>query len=254
MLLEGRNLIKHFDGVHAVDGVSIRVARGEIVAVVGPNGAGKSTLLDLLTGAQHADSGDIVVDGTSVTGQSLECFSQVGCIRTYQQPRYVAELTVLQNVLLGYRRQTGEGWIAALRRAGWCDEEARLTASSMTMLAGLGLDTLAHQRAKALSFGQLKLLTLGMVLIDRPAIVGLDEPVAGLASHFRDVVAATIEKRRQDAGFLIIEHDLAFVRSVADRVLLMAEGRVLMEGPPDQVLDSDVALDAYVGREAGHAA
>nr|VFK45587.1 MAG: branched-chain amino acid transport system ATP-binding protein [Candidatus Kentron sp. TC] len=247
MLLECRNMAKRFGNLRAVADVSLALRQGEILALVGPNGAGKTTLLDLLTGAQQSDTGEIHMDGEAVRVPALKEMARRGFLRTWQRPRYVADLTVLENMLIEFPHQIGERWTGALRRAKWGSQELALSEIAHGVLQRLGLDEFAEKPARELSLGQVKLLTLGMVLVSGPRIVGLDEPVAGVATPLRNTIVGVLEERRMDMGTILIEHDLAFVRKLADRVLLMAEGGIILEGPPDEVLDSDVALRIYVG-------
>jgi len=252
MLLECRNLNKCFGSLRAVANVSLALKRGEILALVGPNGAGKTTLLDLLTGAQRPDTGEIHIDGERLRAPALNQMARRGFLRTWQRPRYVADLTVLENMMTEFPHQIGERWTSALRRSKWGPQELALSETAHGVLRRLGLDQFAERPARELSLGQVKLLTLGMVLVSGPRIVGLDEPVAGVATPLRNTIAGILEERRADMGIILIEHDLAFVRKLADRVLLMAEGGLLLEGPPDEVLGSDLALRIYVGTERIH--
>lgn len=246
-LLATERLTRSFGNLTAVDDVTLSVSRGEVVGLVGPNGAGKSTLLDIVGGFQDADRGTIRLLGQDVTGWAPERRARLGFARTFQRPRAAGELSALHNVLLAPMAQRGESWTLSVRSRSWQQEEAATRRQALDALELLELAQVAEMPAMALSFGQLKLLAFARAIATGAALLGLDEPVAGLAPHLREVVSAAIARNRGSRGYLIVEHDLDFLRGIADRIILMAQGRVLLDGTPADVLASEVALEAYLG-------
>ena len=248
-LLSVRGLVKRFGGVAAVGGVSLDLAKGEILGLIGPNGAGKTTLFDCIAGSQQPTAGEIRLGGRPIGRLPAHRRIGAGLARTFQIARPFPELAVIDNVLLGGQGLAGErilpNWLApgTVRRQ---ERDARDRA--MALLAFVTLDRLAHVPARQLSGGQRKLLELARVLMAEPAVILLDEPAAGVNPTLLETdIAKIAELNRSGMTFLLIEHNMDMVARLCGRVLVMAGGRVLTEGPPAAVARDPAVIDAYLG-------
>jgi neutral amino acid transport system ATP-binding protein len=257
-ILEVTGAAKSFDGLRAVAGASFTVARGSITALIGPNGAGKTTMFDLLSGFTRPDAGSIRLDGVEIAGKAPHRIARLGLVRTFQLTRVLAGMSVMDNMLLAARGQPGEHlpWLlvrpAAVRAA---EHEARQRAEAL--LRTFGLHAKLDDYAGVLSGGQRKLLEIARSLMTEPAIVLLDEPMAGVNPTLgRDILDHIEALRRQDGTtFLFVEHDMDVVMTRADRVVVMAQGRVIAAGRPDEIRADPAVVEAYLGvvAEAGAA-
>jgi len=251
-ILEAIQICQHFGGVLAVDGVSLSVKSGEIVGLIGPNGAGKSTLFDVLAGERAPSSGVVRLRGISVERRPADTRLADGLGRTFQIARPFAALTVLENTLLGAAHHPGEKlWVSVCSPQRVAAAERRLVELAMAHLEFVGLSALADEPARVLSGGQRKLLEIARVLMADPAVMLLDEPTAGV--HPRLVEAITDRlSTLADGGLavLLIEHQLSLIADLCDRVVVMANGRVLTEGTAVDVLADPRVAEAYVGSTA----
>lgn len=238
---------KHFGGVKAVNDVSLDVRAAEIVALVGPNGAGKSTMFDLLSGLAGVTSGAVYLMEDQVQGASARSIVRRGVARTFQHSQLNEDMTVLENIALGgHLRQPCSVIRAALRmdRA----EEHALLAKSAELAAFLGLGDVLHQRAGWLALGQQRIVEVARALMVDPVLVLLDEPAAGLRYHEKQALIAAIhEMRKRGIAVLIVEHDLDFVGQIADRTVVLDFGSKIAEGTPDEVLENQRVIEAYLG-------
>jgi neutral amino acid transport system ATP-binding protein len=249
-LLRVDDLVKRFGGLAAVAGASLEVESGSITALIGPNGAGKTTLFNVASGFLRADRGTVLLGGERIDGRPPHVVSRRGLVRTFQTPKALTRMSVLDNVLLAAPRHPGEVlWrlVATPRAARRCERAARERARDLLRL--VRLDGLADDYAGTLSGGQRKLLEFARALMTEPRIVLLDEPMAGinptlalqLLEHMRGL------REREGLTFLLIDHDLEVVMSVSDRVLVMSEGRVIAAGTPAEVRADPLVVDAYLG-------
>lgn len=248
-LLSARDLVKRFGGAAAVDGMSLEVSAGEIVGVIGPNGAGKTTLFDLIAGTQRATSGRITLSGASVEGEAAAGRIARGLARTFQIARPFPAMSLVENVMVGARRQSGEGilanWFAPdrVRR-----EERAHHARAMALLEFVTLARLADQPARVLSGGQRKLLELARALMAEPSIILLDEPAAGVNPSLLEIIIDRIQElNRRGMSFLLIEHNMDLVARLCGRVYVMATGRLLVQGTPAEVAADGRVIEAYLG-------
>jgi len=252
-LLSVRDLRRTFGGITAVDGVSFEVDPGTMTGLIGPNGAGKSTTFDLVTGVQNPDSGQVVFDGTDVTGASPNVVANEGLVRTFQIARELSEMTVLENVMLAPRGQEGEKlWRAVTpgARSGIVDQETELRERAWEMLEFLELDHLAEEYAGTLSGGQRKLLELARVLMTDPEMILLDEPLAGVNPTLEEKLLDRLHDLREDGyTFLFVEHDMDVIMSHCDPLIVMHQGSVLTTGTPEDVKSDERVLEAYLGGE-----
>jgi len=252
-LLRVRNLRKTFGGITAVDGVGFDVDPGTVTGLIGPNGAGKSTTFDLVTGVQKPDGGRVVFDGTDITGLRPDRIAVRGLVRTFQIARELNEMTVLENVMLAPPNQQGETlWRSVLpgfrRRVN--EQEARLRERAWETLEFFELDHLAEEYAGTLSGGQRKLLEMARVFMTDPEMVLLDEPLAGVNPTLEEKLLDRVHEL-QDRGhtFLLVEHDMDVVMNHCDPIIVMHQGKLLVEGDPETVRTDEQVLEAYLGGE-----
>jgi neutral amino acid transport system ATP-binding protein len=253
MMLEVEGLRRAFGGVAAVDGVSFAVAEGTITALIGPNGAGKTTVFNLVSGFLRAHAGRIRFTGRHIDGLRGDAVVRAGLVRTFQTPRVLTRMRVLDNLLLAARDQPGERfamrWLAP-RRVARREQAVRRQATELLTL--LRLDHLAADYAGTLSGGQRKLLELGRALMTEPRMILLDEPMAGIAPVLAAQLLDHIRALRGERGVTVflIEHDMDMVMAASDRVIVMDEGRVIAEGTPQAVQCNERVIEAYLGRAA----
>jgi branched-chain amino acid transport system ATP-binding protein len=248
-LLDVRNLVKTFGGLRAVDDCSFSVAAGSITALIGPNGAGKTTVFHLISGLLRPEAGEIHFRGERVDGLRPHGVSQRGITRTFQIPRELERLTVLENVLLYGKGQSGERLGAALfTRPRFWREERTLVRRAEEILGLVQLAELSQEYAARLSGGQKKLLELARVLMADPELVLLDEPGAGVnPALMTRLVEAIQTDNRRGRTFLVIEHDMDLVMTLSHHVIVMSQGRRLAEGPFEQIRRNDDVLEHYFG-------
>lgn len=247
-ILVADDVRRHFGGVSAVDVDHLEVQRGAITALIGPNGAGKTTLFNLLTGFDRPSSGRWTFDGRSLGGVSAARVARAGMIRTFQLTKALNRMTVIENMRLGATTQPGENLLAALVPPVWRPREQEITAQAEELLARFKLDTKRDDFAGSLSGGQRKLLEMARALMARPRMIMLDEPMAGVNPALTQSLLGHIQALRDDGTtVLFVEHDMHMVRHISDWVVVMTEGRIVAEGPPDSVMSNPAVIDAYLG-------
>jgi branched-chain amino acid transport system ATP-binding protein len=247
-VIEGRDLVKQFGGLRAVDGMSITLRPGEMLGLIGPNGAGKTTLFNLLAGSLAPSAGTIRVGGRELRRGPEQRIAH-GVARTFQIPRPFAEMTVLENVLTGGQNQAGERiWLNLVRPGRVAAEERAAMAKARALLDFVTLSHLEHEPARVLSGGQRKLLELARVLMADPQAILLDEPAAGVNPTLLELIIDRIlELNRQGRSILLIEHNMELVARLCGRVVVMAGGRYLTEGAPAEIARNPAVVDAYLG-------
>ena len=249
-ILRAREVVKDFGGVRAVDRCSLDVARGTVTGLIGPNGAGKTTLFNLISGAMPPTEGEITFDGRRIDGMKMHDTFALGLTRTFQIPREMKRMTVLENLTLVPPGQSGErlwaAWFAPRRVAR---EERQIEARAVETLDFVSLAPLANEYAGNLSTGQKKLLELARTLMRDPLMVLLDEPAAGVNRTLLARLADSIRRASEERGvtFLLIEHDVELVARLCDPVIVMANGAVIAQGAPSEALTDPRVLEAYLG-------
>jgi ABC-type branched-subunit amino acid transport system ATPase component len=251
-LLEIDALRLSFGGVAALDGVSFSVRQGAVTGLIGPNGAGKTTLFNTVSGMYRPSSGRVRFDGHDITGLPPERVTNAGLVRSFQIARGLPTLTVIENLMLYGERQPGETlWKAIVHTSDMRRREALLREQAWQMLGRLELQHVADNLASDLSGGQKKLIELGRVLMRRPRMILLDEPAAGVNPSLARLLGAHIRACRDDGiTFLVVEHNMALIGDICDEVVVMAEGRCLMQGDFESVRNDHRVQTAYMGRAA----
>nr|MDQ2629663.1 ABC transporter ATP-binding protein [Actinomycetota bacterium] len=237
-LLEVEGVVKRFGGIHAVDGAGFTVGAESVTALIGPNGAGKTTLFNLVTGFERADRGSVRFDGEEVARQPAYAIARRGMVRTFQLTRALAAMPVLDNMMLAAPGQPGERLRnVLLRPRAVRAREREVREQAEELLEVFGLREKAGDYAGTLSGGQRKLLELARALMARPRMLLLDEPMAGINPTLGRRLLDHIQRLRSEEGmtFLFVEHDMEVVMNHSDRVVVMAEGRVIAEGEPHEV-------------------
>ena len=245
------DLHKHFSGFRAVDGASVTIAAGSITGLIGPNGAGKSTLFNVIAGVYPPTSGRVFMDGEDITGLAPHQLFHKGLLRTFQIAHEFSSLSVRENLMMVPAAQSGETlWNTWFHRKRIRDEEAALARKADDVLDFLTISHLADERAGNLSGGQKKLLELGRTMMVEAKIVFLDEVGAGVNRTLLNTIGDAIVRLNKERGytFCVIEHDMDFIGRLCDPVIVMAEGKVLAEGPAAHIMENEAVIEAYLGR------
>jgi branched-chain amino acid transport system ATP-binding protein len=253
-LLEVTDLVKEFRGVRAVDGASFAVAPGSITGLIGPNGSGKSTAIDCISGFQRADAGRVFLRGTAINGLPPQRIARSGLTRTFQDVRVYDSYSLLENLLVVAKPFDTTNWADAfLRTQKFRETHGQAQRWARDLIDLVGLTRLTDAPAVILSYGQKKLLAFAAAMMSNPSIVVLDEPVAGVNPTRVNEMAEIVRRaNRGGTTFLIVEHNVDFISSLCDHVIVFDRGRKLTEGLPARVHRDPLVLDAYLGVEPGH--
>jgi branched-chain amino acid transport system ATP-binding protein len=234
-LVRGKGLFKRFGGIVANDAVDFTVADGDLIGLIGPNGSGKTTLINMLTGHLVPDDGEVVLRGRRLNGRAPHIYASLGVARTFQLTQLFGRMTVLENLLVPGLTRPHSTWSAVAERA-------------RGTLAFLNLSHVEKLDAKNLSGGQQKLLELGRCLMLEPAILFLDEPFAGVHPRLRDELILRIQElHQQGRTFVVVDHDMESILRISQRLVVMARGSKIADGPPAAVRADQTVLAAYAG-------
>ena len=255
------NIVRNFGGMTAVDVQHLEVQRGVITALIGPNGAGKTTFFNLITGFDKPSSASRLIGGPSAdiaarsrfNGKSMGAIgaagvARAGMVRTFQLTKALSRLTVMENMMLGARDQPGENMLVGLVKPLWIARERAIAEQADELLHRFKLDDKKADFAGSLSGGQKKLLEMARALMSKPSMIMLDEPMAGVNPALTQSLLGHIQALRDEGTtVLFVEHDMHMVRHISDWVVVMAEGRIVAEGPPGTVMENQAVIDAYLG-------
>jgi branched-chain amino acid transport system ATP-binding protein len=255
-ILSVQQVTKRFGGLDALTGASFDVLPGSITALIGPNGAGKTTLFNVVSGFYAPDDGRISYDGARIDGKKPHVIAKRGLVRTFQLTKALTHMSVLDNLMLSAPWQPGEHlWRLFVSPRSVRMRENEVETTAMELLRFVHLETHAKEYAGTLSGGQRKLLEFARALMPSPMMVMLDEPTAGVNPTLAGQLLEHMRLLRRDLGvtFLLIEHDMEVVMNVSDRVVVMSEGHVIADGPPEAIRRNPEVIDAYLGTHAGGA-
>jgi neutral amino acid transport system ATP-binding protein len=247
-VIKATGVKRRFGGLTAVDVEHVEIQRNAITALIGPNGAGKSTFFNLLTGFDRPQEGDWHFNGHSLQSRSPAQVARAGMVRTFQLTKALNRMTVMENMRLGAAGQGGENIFKALVPPLWRAQEEAITAKAEELLVRFKLDAKKDDYAGELSGGQRKLLEMARALMSDPEIVMLDEPMAGVNPALTEsLLEHIVQLREEGVTILFVEHDMHMVRRISDWVVVMAEGKIIAEGPPETVMANPAVQDAYLG-------
>lgn len=257
MLLEVNNLSKSFGGIKAVRGVSIGVEENSISAIIGPNGAGKTTFFNLMTGIYKPDSGSITFNGRSLIGLRPDQVNAAGVARTFQSIRLFANMTVLENVMVGMHSRLKVSIIhTLLRPPSFHEQEQRVQEKARTLLRFVGLAGKGDEVSRNLPYGDQRRVEIARALASDPRLILLDEPTAGMNPNESAAAMALFRRIRNELGVtvVLIEHDMRVVMGISEHISVLDYGEKLAEGTPDAIRSNPRVIEAYLGRrEAGTA-
>jgi neutral amino acid transport system ATP-binding protein len=247
-ILIADNVVRRFGGLTAVNVDHVEVQRGAITALIGPNGAGKTTFFNLLTGFDKVDEGRWTYNGKSIEGVPPYKVARMGMVRTFQLTKVLTRLTVIENMRLGATGQRGEHLLPSIVKALWRGQEREITERADELLRRFKLDAKREDFAGSLSGGQRKLLEMARSLMVNPELVMLDEPMAGVNPALTQSLLGHVKDLRElGMTVLFVEHDMDMVRDISDWVIVMAQGKIIAEGPPHEVMADTRVIDAYLG-------
>ena len=248
-LLDVKNISVSFGGIKPVQNVSFSIKENTFTSVIGPNGAGKTTLFNLISGMNKTTSGEIIFRGEPIQAIHAHKIAQKGLIRTFQGAKIIRRLTVVENLMMAVQGNPGDNLIGFLKPKARKNFEKLARDEALRRLDQVGLSKFADEYAGILSGGQRKLLDLSRALMANPKLLLLDEPFAGVNPTLVEKLLTVLADLRKDQHltFLLIEHDLETVMNISDRVIVMADGKIIADGLPDSIYENELVVDAYLG-------
>ncbi len=252
-ILETRNVTKRFGGLSAVDNVTLQIPEGSIYAIIGPNGAGKTTLYNCITGFYPADEGDMLFNGKSLMGLSPDRITRLGISRTYQNIRLFPAMTALENILVGAHPQLKSNYVdAILHTPRQRAEEKKALEEAQDLLNFVGLKGKGDLLARGLPYGEQRRLEMARALANKPKIILLDEPTAGMNPNESVIMMRFIQSLRDDLGItiLLIEHDMKVVMGISEFIYVLDFGQLIAKGTPGEIQKNPQVIESYLGRGA----
>ena len=249
--LEVTNLKKSFGGIKAVDVESLNLNRDELTSIIGPNGAGKTTFFDLISGFQDSDEGKVYLNNKNISKSQPYAIARLGMIRTFQLTKVFDRMTVLENMMFSASTVNNDSFLKSLAKLpSQKTTEKKIRDKSFEIMKELNIDHMANSYAREMSGGQKKLLELGRSIINNPSVLLLDEPLAGvnpkLAEEILQIILNLAEK---GISILMVEHNIEAVMKISERVIVLAEGKVIADSTPENIRTDEKVIEAYLGSE-----
>ena len=249
--LEVTNLKKSFGGIKAVDVESLNLNRNELTSIIGPNGAGKTTFFDLISGFQDSDEGKVYLNNKNITESQPYAIARLGMIRTFQLTKVFDRMTVLENMMFSASTVNNDSFLKSLAKLpSQKTTEKKIRDKSFEIMKELNIDHMANSYAREMSGGQKKLLELGRSIINNPSVLLLDEPLAGVNPKLAEEILQIIQNLAgKGISILMVEHNIEAVMKISERVIVLAEGKVIADSTPENIRTDEKVIEAYLGSE-----
>ena len=249
--LEVTNLKKSFGGIKAVDVESLNLNRNELTSIIGPNGAGKTTFFDLISGFQDSDEGKVYLNNKNITKSQPYAIARLGMIRTFQLTKVFDRMTVLENMMFSASTVNNDSFLKSLvKLPSQKTTEKKIRDKSFEIMKELNIDHMANSYAREMSGGQKKLLELGRSIINNPSVLLLDEPLAGVNPKLADeILQIILNLAGKGISILMVEHNIEAVMKISERVIVLAEGKVIADSTPENIRTDEKVIEAYLGSE-----
>ena len=249
--LEVTNLKKSFGGIKAVDVESLNLNRNELTSIIGPNGAGKTTFFDLISGFQDSDEGKVYLNNKNITKSQPYAIARLGMIRTFQLTKVFDRMTVLENMMFSASTVNNDSFLKSLAKLpSQKTTEKKIRDKSFEIMKELNIDHMANSYAREMSGGQKKLLELGRSIINNPSVLLLDEPLAGVNPKLaEEILQIILNLAGKGISILMVEHNIEAVMKISERVIVLAEGKVIADSTPENIRSDEKVIEAYLGSE-----
>ena len=249
--LEVTNLKKSFGGIKAVDVESLNLNRNELTSIIGPNGAGKTTFFDLISGFQDSDEGKVYLNNKNITKSQPYAIARLGMIRTFQLTKVFDRMTVLENMMFSASTVNNDSFLKSIAKLpSQKTTEKKIRDKSFEIMKELNIDHMANSYAREMSGGQKKLLELGRSIINNPSVLLLDEPLAGVNPKLaEEILQIIVNLAGKGISILMVEHNIEAVMKISERVIVLAEGKVIADSTPENIRSDKKVIEAYLGSE-----
>jgi branched-chain amino acid transport system ATP-binding protein len=250
-ILELKKISKNFGGLSAIVDLNLHLEKGEILGLIGPNGAGKTTIFNIISGIYPPSEGSIVFEGKDITGWKAHKIAQIGIARTFQITNLFREYTVLENVMTGFHLSLHSGlWSSVFPTKKCIENQREVREKALEILNFLEIIHLQHQKARTLSFGHQRLLSMAIALALNPKVLMLDEPMGGLNPDEISMTVDRIQKirrRKHEIAILLVEHNMSVIMNICDRIVVISFGTKIAEGSPEEIRSNSEVIKAYLG-------